>query len=74
MAEVRCGNCQWQGDEEAVERTLVQVHHLGERLDPGDEVPAGECPECGAFAYLIHAHDRRRTDKPKRKEQQLPLL
>jgi len=45
---VCCGNCDWQG-------TLGEVGGIqdpGERLEVGGTVPAGECPECGALAYL----------------------
>lgn len=31
---------------------LDEVPDLGERLEPGSVVPAGECRECGALAYL----------------------
>lgn len=33
---------------------LAEVKGLAERLTPGEEVPAGECPdlECGALVYL----------------------
>jgi predicted RNA-binding Zn-ribbon protein involved in translation (DUF1610 family) len=45
---VRCDNCDWQG-------TLAEVRTIqdaGERLEVGGTVPAGECPKCGALAYL----------------------
>ena len=45
---VRCDNCEWQG-------TLAEVRTVqdaGERLEVGGTVPAGECPKCGALAYL----------------------
>jgi hypothetical protein len=38
---VRCDDCGWKG----LEGELVV------RLDPGGEVPVGECPSCGALAY-----------------------
>lgn len=47
-----CDNCDWTGGQATLGLTLSEVHHLAERLDPGGEVPAGECPECGALAYL----------------------
>ena len=61
---VECDNCgwrrEWNEDEEydpdvACNQLipLLYVHDLGERLDPGSVVPAGECPLCGAFAYII---------------------
>jgi hypothetical protein len=28
------------------------IADIQERLDPGGVVPAGQCPECGALAYL----------------------
>jgi hypothetical protein len=49
---VVCGNCDWEGKETQLGRTLTEVHHLWERLNPGSEVPAGECARCGCFAYL----------------------
>jgi len=46
---VSCDNCAWTG------KTLdVQpIHDLEERIAPGEVVPAGECPECGALAHLV---------------------
>ncbi len=45
----RCDNCdsRWPKDQ------LAPADDLEGRLDPGSEVPAGECPECGALAYLV---------------------
>ena len=43
-----CGNCHWQGTESR----LRPIENLGERIDPGGLVPLGECPKCGALAYL----------------------
>jgi hypothetical protein len=34
---------------------LKTPERLGERLDPGGMVPAGECPHCGALAYPVSA-------------------
>ena len=31
----------------------IRDSHLAERLEPGEEVPAGECPECECFAYIV---------------------
>lgn len=31
-----------------------------ERLEPGSVVPAGECPKCGAFAYIDDGEQRLR--------------
>ncbi len=32
---------------------LGEIKDLGQRLEPGSTVPLGECPECGALAYLF---------------------
>lgn len=44
-----CGNCGgvWKLDE------LRGFENFLARVEPGGEVPAGDCPECRAFAYLI---------------------
>lgn len=43
-----CGNCAWRGPFAAA----GQIQAPEDRLTPGEEIPAGECPECGALAYL----------------------
>lgn len=48
-----CDNCAWVGPQNALGCELHEIPHLSERLDPGGEIPAGECPECGALAYVI---------------------
>lgn len=48
---VCCDNCEWGGAEDE----CVEAKDLHARLTPGAIVPAGECPECGALAYLIGA-------------------
>lgn len=50
--KAHCENCDWSGDSETLGRQLVEIPHLGMRLDPGGVVPVGECPICSAFAYL----------------------
>jgi hypothetical protein len=42
-----CVACGWAG----AAWSLRPIHDLLERVCPGEEVPAGECPDCGAFAY-----------------------
>lgn len=49
---VRCANCLWSGEKRKV-LPLAEAPGLGERLDEGAEVPAGECPQCKAFCYFI---------------------
>lgn len=53
-----CGNCGLYFDEGEI-IPLEKVKDLFERIDPGEEVPAGECPKCGALAYVndVEAED-----------------
>jgi len=48
----KCGTCDWRGTESDLTIHLAEIPGLGERLDAGATVPAGECPECGYLAYL----------------------
>lgn len=50
---VTCDNCSQTFEREFIEEHhgLHTIHHLYLRLDVGGTVPAGECPECGAFVY-----------------------
>lgn len=52
----KCDACGEEGGEgdlgNGYGRTLAEIHHLAERLDPGGVVPVGACP-CGALCYLI---------------------
>lgn len=47
----RCDNCNWKGPDSALLFQLHELTNLHERLEPGGEVPAGECPECRCLAY-----------------------
>lgn len=44
---VKCDNCSWSGTADQT----GPARDLWKRMDPGGPVPAGECPECGCFAY-----------------------
>jgi hypothetical protein len=57
-----CGNCGGLFMERQLRCNLEEIPDLGQRLDPGGEVPVGECPECGALAYLVKKGDYRRLD------------
>ena len=60
MAKVECGNCGWEGDVDLESDEPDQdgftplwcCCDLTERLEPGSEVPVGDCPECRCFCYL----------------------
>lgn len=45
--KVSCQNCEWEGDTSA----LVEVNDLYERVQPGDTMPDGQCPECGMLCF-----------------------
>lgn len=50
--KVKCDDCGWEGAEVDLQTPLGDLKCIGERLSPGSEVPAGECPECRALAYV----------------------
>ena len=58
-----CDNCDWKGTE--LGRELWDIPHLHERIEEGGIVPAGECPECGCFAYPDDDQQRLRDVAPE---------
>lgn len=44
-----CQNCgkHWRDEQ------LKAIEHLSERVAPGEAMPSGECPECGAVCHLL---------------------
>ena len=44
-----CDNCDWKGRSEECE----DIRDFWSRVEPGDIMPAGDCPECGAFCFLV---------------------
>ena len=51
--KVECGNCGKVWDEEELTRVFPDIPDLTERIAPGEPVPAGECPDCGALVHAI---------------------
>ena len=47
--DVKCQDCEWTGGRDEVE----SYRDFWDRVEPGDVVPAGDCPKCGAFAMLV---------------------
>jgi len=45
----RCDNC----GECCRSDQLAPIHDAQLRLTPGEETPAGECPKCGALAFVM---------------------
>lgn len=48
-----CQNCDFAGDREKIKRQFPDIPNLAERVSPGELVPFGECPECGALVHLM---------------------
>lgn len=46
----RCANC---GKVHSDQTMVHEVRRLTERICPGDVVPEGECPDCGAFCFPL---------------------
>lgn len=42
-----CGNCNWTGPES----DAGPIADLHERVEPGEIMPSGECPKCGALVH-----------------------
>lgn len=51
MAKVQCQNCDWSGDEN--ECAELPEEHILERVGPGETMPVGECPQCGAVCHYL---------------------
>lgn len=45
----KCDNC----GKQFMLSELNGHKNFWERIEPGSEIPAGDCPDCGAFAYLV---------------------
>jgi len=45
-----CQNCSWAGAEEKM-KNVGNIPDIFERVKPGEPMPAGECPECGALCH-----------------------
>ena len=45
---VVCQNCEWAGGENECD----EMRDVWSRVEPGDVMPAGDCPKCGAAAML----------------------
>lgn len=58
-----CGNCNWVGEPATV---FPDIPDLLQRVEPGGEVPSGECPKCGALCYLVANKPRPRKQIPKK--------
>jgi hypothetical protein len=48
----RCQDCQWKGDEADCDA----IEDIFERVDPGEPMPSGQCPKCGALCQPEREH------------------
>jgi len=48
---VECSDCNWTG----VACDLDGISDYEERIAPGEETPAGQCPKCCALAHVVEA-------------------
>lgn len=44
---LECANCDWTGAYSETD----EIDNLWERCEPGEPIPHGQCPECGALCY-----------------------
>lgn len=62
-----CNNCQeeWTSLDLDENGTLGvnKIPDLNQRVDPGGEVPTGECPSCGALTYGCDSKDEQNKEK-----------
>jgi len=49
---VACGTCKWEGTQPQLAADLANSENGLAMLSPGCEVPVGDCPVCGSWAYL----------------------
>lgn len=52
--KVQCNNCEWTG----LGYELDLIADFEERVEADCPCPAGQCPECGALAYLVDDEGR----------------
>lgn len=57
---VECQNCQWRGQSARCDH--IDPATLPERVAPGERMPYGQCPECGAVCHAIRPPQRSYID------------
>jgi len=51
--ESLCKDCQKTWNEKELDNVFPGIPDLADRLEPGDQVPVGECPDCGALTFNV---------------------
>jgi hypothetical protein len=55
-----CSNCSYfEGGDS---HNPAEIKDLLSRVEAGEEMPAGECPECGSLMHRIEQHESVKTD------------
>ena len=49
MSAYACQNCDFVTQDRD---QLLPIRDIHQRVEPGERMPAGECPECGALCQL----------------------
>ena len=49
MTAYACQNCTYSTQDRD---QLLPIRDIHQRVEPGEPMPAGECPECGALVHL----------------------
>jgi len=51
--KIVCGNCQkTMHSEDELAHVFPDIPDLLQRISPGEPVPIGECPDCGALVHV----------------------
>ena len=72
--DCECGECDWTGQESGIAVDLFEAPDLFERLTVGHPLPAGESPECGAWAYVVTPYSQCQDAAPELLEALKELL
>ena len=64
----RCPNC---GRIHATS-ALVEIKHIFQRVAPGEPMPSGECPDCGALCQVIRKPAAPREERLMRRPRSRP--
>ena len=55
-AKCECESCGWEG----LAKSLEPIADFEMRVSAGEICPAGECPECGALAFIVELKDEKK--------------
>lgn len=48
----KCDNCEKVFNDSQMVHKFPDIPDMTVRIEPGMEVPSGECPECGTLTYV----------------------